>query len=122
MPAAFTFAGAFIGERIAAVPDTGGGRVDLIPHLAGGGRQFGMLRQHPFDGLIVTGAFALRHRLQIEQTIPHRGEYGAQPFQKPRASRAFDAGGKFIIECFAKLNLVKTLPQFFRIIAARGRA
>ena len=67
MSAASAFAGAFIGERIAAIPDTGGGRVYLIPHIVSRGRQFGMLRQHPFDGLIVTGAFALRHRLQIEQ-------------------------------------------------------
>ena len=67
VPTAFAFAGAFTGERVAAVPHTGGGRVDLIPHVVGDGSQFGMLRQHPFDGLLVTGAFALRHRLQIEQ-------------------------------------------------------
>lgn len=60
MSAASAFAGAFIGERIAAVPDTGGGWVYLIPHIVSRGRQFGMLRQHPFDGLIVT-PHVLRH-------------------------------------------------------------
>ena len=82
---------------------------------------FGTINQTG-DQIIDNVAFALHHGLQIEQAIPHRGKRGAQSFQKPRASLAFDAGGKFSIECFAKLNLVKPLPQFFRIIAARGRA
>ena len=72
-----------------------------------------MLRQHPFDGLLVTGAFALHHCLQIEQAIPHRGKRGAQSFQKPRASLAFDAGGKFSIECFANTESRQAAPAVF---------